>query len=57
MRAGIRQVVTGVVVNSHPNLRRADFDNLKATLTNCIRHGPASQNRERAANFPLPISP
>lgn len=46
MRRGTRQQITGIVVNDHPNIRRDDFDNLKATLTNCIRHGPASQNRE-----------
>lgn len=46
MRRGVRQQVTGIVVNDHPNIRRDDFDNLKATLTNCIRHGPTSQNRE-----------
>jgi hypothetical protein len=43
--------VTGIVVNRHPNLARRDFDILKATLTNCIRHGPQSQNREQRANF------
>jgi RNA-directed DNA polymerase len=41
----------GVVVNSHPNLRRADFDQLKAILHNCIRHAPASQNRAGHADF------
>jgi retron-type reverse transcriptase len=51
MRAGTRQQVTGIVVNRHPNLARRDFDILKATLTNCIRHGPQSQNREQRANF------
>jgi len=25
---------------------RADFDRLKAILTNCVRHGTESQNRE-----------
>jgi RNA-directed DNA polymerase len=51
MRAGTRQQVTGVVVNAHPNIARDDYDRLKATLTNCVRHGPASQNRENHANF------
>ncbi len=46
MRAGTRQWVTGIVVNRRPNVVRADFDALKATLHNCVRHGPASQNRE-----------
>ena len=46
-----RQVVTGVVVNSHPNLSRPQYDRLKAILTNCIRHGPSTQNRENHADF------
>jgi len=51
MRAGIRQQVTGVVVNVRPNLARSEFDRLKAILTNSIRHGPASQNREEHPDF------
>lgn len=51
MRAGVRQQVTGVVVNRHPNMAREDFDTLKAILTNCVRHGPASQNREGREDF------
>jgi len=34
-----------------PNVVRADFDRLKATLTNCARLGPESQNREGHAEF------
>jgi len=41
-----RQVLTGIVVNERPNVRRDEYDRLKATLTNCARHGPASQNRD-----------
>jgi hypothetical protein len=48
MPASSRQAVTGLVVNERLNLPRRDFDNLKATLTNCVRHGPASQARGRA---------
>jgi len=51
MREGTRQQVTGVVVNSHPNLPRDEYDRIKATLTNCVRHGPASQNRENHPSF------
>lgn len=51
MRQGTRQQVTGVVVNAHPNLARDAFDRLKAVLTNCIRHGPASQNRSQVPDF------
>lgn len=32
MTAAQRQTVTGVVVNAHPNLSRAEYDRLKATL-------------------------
>ena len=46
-----RQVVTGVVVNSHPNLSRPQYDRLKAILTNCIRQGPSTQNREDHPDF------
>ncbi|MTW12582.1 RNA-directed DNA polymerase [Pseudoduganella eburnea] len=51
MRKGTRQEVAGVVVNSHPNLARGEYDLLKAILTNCVRHGPASQNRHRHPSF------
>ncbi|RMG41975.1 MAG: RNA-directed DNA polymerase, partial [Planctomycetota bacterium] len=51
LRAHQRQIVTGVVVNTRPNVPRALFDELKAILTNCIRHGPASQNRTGATDF------
>ena len=51
MRRGVRQHAVGLVLNEKPNIRRADFDRLKATLYNCVRHGPASQNRDRHANF------
>ena len=46
-----RQTVTGIVVNDHINVARTDFDALKATLTNCLRHGPAAQNRDAHADF------
>ena len=49
-RAG-RQTVTGVVVNVRPNVPRAEFDLLKAILTNCVRHGPAAQNRANVPDF------
>ena len=51
MRAGVRQRLAGVVVNVRPNIRRDEFDRLKAILTNCARHGPASQNRQGIADF------
>ncbi|MBB3260131.1 hypothetical protein F4827_005203 [Paraburkholderia bannensis] len=51
MARGIRQQLAGVVVNRHPNLARDRFDTLKALLTNCVRHGPVSQNRDGRADF------
>jgi hypothetical protein len=51
MRQAVRQQLAGVVVNERPNVKRADFDELKAILCNCARHGPASQNRDGHADF------
>lgn len=45
--ASVRQTVTGVVVNSVPNVPRPVFDELKAILHNCVADGPASQNGAR----------
>jgi RNA-directed DNA polymerase len=51
MRQGVRQHLAGMVVNERLNVMRSDFDRLKATLTNCIRHGPQTQNREVHPDF------
>jgi len=51
MPQGVRQHLAGLVVNQRANVARADFDRLKATLTNCIRHGPAGQNRDEHPDF------
>lgn len=51
MRDGVRQHLAGVVVNQRINLRRCDFDQLKAILVNCCRHGVADQNREHHSDF------
>jgi RNA-directed DNA polymerase len=48
---GVRQHLAGLVLNRHMNVMRADFDRLKAILTNCVRLGPASQNRESNPTF------
>jgi RNA-directed DNA polymerase len=53
MRQGVRQHLAGVVVNRHANVMRTDFDRLKATLTNCVRLGADSQNREGHKEFRL----
>lgn len=51
MRQGVRQYLAGIVANQKINLVRNDFDRLKAILTNCVRHGPQSQNREAHPEF------
>ena len=51
MRQGVRQHLAGLVANQRINVIRADFDRLKAILTNCVRHGPGTQNREAHPDF------
>ena len=51
VRSNQCQRVTGVVVNGKVNVARKDFDRLKAILTNCLRHGPQSQNRDQRDDF------
>jgi RNA-directed DNA polymerase len=46
-----QQLITGIVVNAHPNVPRADFDRLRACLHQCILHGSASQNTDQHADF------
>jgi len=53
MRQGVRQHLAGIVVNQHLNVRRTEFDHLKAILTNCAKLGPATQNRDAHADFRL----
>jgi RNA-directed DNA polymerase len=51
MHKSVRQRLCGLVVNKHTNIDRRTYDQLKAILTNCSRHGLASQNRENHPNF------
>lgn len=51
MRQGVCQQLAGIVVNQCPNIRRDLYDALKAILTNCVRHGPQTQNRAGHADF------
>jgi retron-type reverse transcriptase len=51
MPSAMRQIVTGIVVNDHCNVGRAEFDRLKAILHNCVRTGPADQNRAGSPDF------
>jgi RNA-directed DNA polymerase len=43
--SGGRQTVCNVVVNQRPNLRREEFDRLKAVLHRCVTQGPNGENR------------
>ena len=51
MRQGVRQKLAGAVLNVRPNVPRDDFDALKATLHNCLKHGPAGQDRSGHDDF------
>lgn len=51
MPSSVSQRAAGLVLNQHPALPRRERDELKAILTNCLRHGPASQNRRAVPDF------
>jgi hypothetical protein len=51
MRRSQQQRVTGLVVNERPAIDRRGYDRLRALFHNCVRLGPASQNREGHADF------
>lgn len=51
MRQSVRQHLAGIVVNQTPSPRRSDLELLEAVLTNCVRFGPESQNRQSHPNF------
>lgn len=51
MHASTRQRITGIVVNQHRNFPRREYDQLKAILHNCVRHGLESQNRGNHTDF------
>lgn len=50
LRAG-RQTLGGLVVNERPRVARSEVDTLRATLHNCHRDGPSTQNRESHPAF------
>ena len=52
MRQSVRQHLAGLVTNQRLNVRRSDFDLLKAILTNCVRHGPGNPEPRRSPSFP-----
>jgi hypothetical protein len=51
MRQGVRQHLAGLVVNKRVNVKRAEFERLKATLMNCLRHGARVENRDGRGDF------
>jgi hypothetical protein len=51
MRRSVCQQLAGVVLNAHPNVRRAEYEELKAILHNCVRRGPETQNRRCHPDF------
>jgi len=51
MRSHQRQKITGVVVNQGVNIDRRYYDQLKATLHNCVRDGFVIQNRMNHPEF------
>ena len=51
MRRGVCQRIAGVVVNEKVNVPRADYEALKATIHNCVVHGPSAQDRSGVTDF------
>jgi hypothetical protein len=51
MPNSVSQQAVGLVLNHHATLPRKERDVLKAILTNCQRHGPASQNHSQHVDF------
>lgn len=51
MRRGVRQHVAGLSVNLRAAVPRAERDELRAILHNCVRHGASGQNRAGHADF------
>lgn len=51
MHQGVRQQLTGMVLNEFPNYPRKDYDSLKAILYNCVKYGYRSQNRQNHPHF------
>lgn len=51
MRKGGRQWLGGVVINDRLNVRRDEYDSLRALLHNAARFGPDSQNHDGHTDF------
>jgi retron-type reverse transcriptase len=46
-----RQLVTGLVVNERPNVKRVDYDRLRAVLHDAATNGPGAANRHDHPDF------
>ena len=51
MPQGVAQHAAGLVLNVHGAVPRRERERLEAVLVNCVRHGPASQNRVGRVDF------
>lgn len=51
MHKSDRQILTGIVINEKINVRRKEYDELKAILYNCIHSTPEMQNRQQHKDF------
>jgi retron-type reverse transcriptase len=51
MTASTQQRITGLVVNDRLAVPRVEIERLRAILHNCVRTGPAAQNRDSHADF------
>ncbi len=51
MQASQRQHAAGLILNEKPNVKREEYDQLKAILHNCVREGWQSQNLNKHPEF------
>lgn len=51
MHQGVSQRLTGMTLNSFPNIPRKNYDQLKAILYNCVKWGYQIQNRTQHPDF------
>ncbi len=51
MRPSVRQHLAGLTLNVRPSLSRKQLDHLEAILTNCVRYGAGTQNRNHHPDF------
>lgn len=56
MRKSVSQHAAGLVLNQKANIPRREYETLKAILHNCVRFGPASQNRQAHPHFRAHLS-